>query len=103
MRTILVILGIFMIVSCGQGNKKQGEDKSPGQNAALTEVTLNIGGMDCNMCVVSVKKGIEEVAGVESATVKLSDSTAVVRFNAAKTTLAEINKAVEKRGYSVKN
>lgn len=103
MRTIVFILGIFMIVSCGQGNKKQSDDKAPGQNAALTEVTLNIGGMDCNMCVVSVTKGIEKVPGVESATVKLNDSTAVVRYDAAKTTLAEINKAVEKEGYSVKN
>lgn len=102
MRTLIFILGIFLLVSCGQGNKQQNEGESATEQVALTEVTLHIGGMHCDMCVASIEKGVGAVEGVKFVEAQLNDSTAVVRFNESETGLAEIKAAVEKRGYSVK-
>ena len=101
MRNLVFILGIFFLVSCG-GQKKQNEGSDSSEQAALTEVTLNVGGMDCDMCVASIEKGVGEVEGVEFVKAELSDSTTVVKFNEAETSLAQITQAIEKRGYHVK-
>lgn len=101
MKTLIFIFGIFMLVSCGQGNKQQeNSDSTAGQ--ALTEVTLNVGGMHCDMCVASIEKGVGAIDGVEFVDAELSDSTAVIRFFEAETSLAEITQAIERRGYTVK-
>lgn len=102
MRTLIFILGIFLLVSCGQGNKQQNEGESATEQVALTEVTLQIGGMHCDMCVASIEKGVGAVEGVDFVKAQLNDSTAVVRFSESETNLDEIKTAVEKRGYSVK-
>jgi copper chaperone len=49
-----------------------------------------------------LKKELGEIEGVEFVNAELSDSTAVVQFNEAETSLAEITQAIEKRGYTVK-
>lgn len=101
MRNLIFILGIFFLVSCA-GQKKQNEGKDSSAEAALTEVTLNVGGMHCDMCVASIEKGVGAVEGVEYVNAELSDSTTVVKFNEAETNLAEIKQAIEKRGYTIK-
>ena len=101
MRNLVFILGIFFLVSCG-GQKKQNEGNDSSAQATLTEVTLNVGGMHCDMCVASIEKGVGAVEGVEFVKAELSDSTTVVKFNEAETNLAQITQAIEKRGYTVK-
>ena len=102
MKAIIYTLGIFFFLSCGQANKKSGEKSDAASQTELTEVTLHIGVMTCAMCVASIEKGVGGVEGVEFVKVVLNDSTAVVRYSDAKTGMAEIKKAVEKQGYSVK-
>ena len=58
--------------------------------------------MHCDMCVASIKKGVTELDGVVSVEVSLNDSTAVVSFDKSKVEQAKIEKAIEKRGYSIK-
>jgi copper chaperone len=101
MRNLVFILGIFILVSCG-GQKKQNDGNDSTAQAVLTEVTLNVGGMTCDMCVASIEKGVGAVEGVEFVKAELSDSTALIKFNEAETSLAEITQAVERRGYTVK-
>ena len=101
MRNLVFILGIFFLISCG-GQKKQNDGNDSTAQAVLTEVTLNVGGMHCDMCVASIEKGVGEIEGVEFVDAELSDSTAVVHFNEAETSWAEITQAIEKRGYTVK-
>ncbi len=101
MRNLIFILGIFFLVSCG-GQKKQSEGNEPSAQVTLTEVTLNVGGMHCDMCVASIEKGVGAVEGVEFVKAELSDSTTVIKFHEAETSLAEIKQAIEKRGYTVK-
>ncbi|MBW6535890.1 MAG: copper ion binding protein [Mariniphaga sp.] len=101
MRKLVFILGIFFLVSCG-GQKKQNEGHDSSAQVALTEVTLNVGGMHCDMCVASIEKGVGAVEGVEFVNAELSDSTTVVKFNETETNLAQITQAIEKRGYRLK-
>jgi copper chaperone len=101
MRTLIFIFGIFILVSCG-GQQKQNEGSDSSAQVTLNEVTLNVGGMHCDMCVASIEKGVGAVEGVDFVKAELSDSTALVKFNEAETSLAEIKQAIEKRGYRVK-
>jgi Cu+-exporting ATPase len=68
---------------------------------ALTETKIHVSGMHCENCVASVTKGINELEGIDSVSVTLADSTAVVSFDPSKVDLEKITKAVEGRGYTV--
>ncbi len=99
-KILFLVLVIAGFAACQSGNKKaQTETDKPVQ---IVQTTFDIGGMDCDMCVKSVEKGINGLAGIESVAVSLNDSNAVVKYDASKVQLAEIEKAIEKRGYKVK-
>ena len=99
----LAITAIGFLAACQSGsNNNGGGQKSNEQSVAVVEKTFSIKGMHCDMCVASIEKGVSQVEGVQSVTAKLNDSTAVVRFDEASVELADIEKAIEKRGYSVK-
>ena len=103
MKKLFYLLVLIVFVSCQSGNKNSKVEEPAVETAQIVQTTINIGGMDCDMCVKSVEKGVNELAGIESVAVSLSDSNAVVKYDAGKVQLAEIEKAIEKRGYSVKN
>ena len=96
---LLIIVGFL---SCNSGNKKVEKADVGIEKEALAEATINIGGLHCEMCVASVTKGVNELEGVANVKVTLSDSVAVVSYNSKKLELAEIEKAIEKRGYTIK-
>ena len=102
MKKIFFLFIIFAFVSCQSGNNKSNSENLAAEPVEVVEAIVNISGMHCDMCVASVEKGVSELAGVSSVKVSLSDSTAVVKFDASKTDLANIEKAIEKRGYSIK-
>ncbi|MBT3383597.1 MAG: heavy-metal-associated domain-containing protein [Prolixibacteraceae bacterium] len=103
MKKLFYVFIILIFVSCNTGSKNTNPDKATTESAEVVETTLNISGMHCDMCVASIEKGINELAGIEHVKASLSDSTAVVKFDAAKTNLAEIEKAIVKRGYKIKS
>lgn len=96
------MLAIVAFVSCKSGTKNTNEEKPAVQTAQVVETTINVGGMHCDMCVKSIEKGVNELSGIASVAVSLNDSTAVVSYDAGKVELAQIEKAIEKRGYSIK-
>lgn len=98
MKKILIVFIAFAFVACSSGEKKASE-----KSAKIVEATINIGGLHCENCVASVEKGINALNGINEVVVTLADSTAVVKYDASTLELAEIEKAVEKRGYSVKH
>lgn len=102
MKKLFYLIIILAFVSCQTGNKKTPVKKSLTEPVEVVETTINISGMHCDMCVASIEKGVNELDGIEYVKASLNDSTAVVKFDASKTDLAEIEKAVEKRGYKVK-
>lgn len=101
MKQLLLLLTIVFFAACSGSNRDQ---TTPADTPnVIIETTINIGGMHCDMCVASVTKGVTEVEGVQAVTVDLADSTATVSYSSAKVDLATIEKAIEKRGYSIKD
>ena len=102
MKNLSILLIVLFLASC-QSNKKETSVKEEVViPVEVVETTINISGMHCANCVASVEKGVTVLDGVESVSVSLDDSTAVVKFDPAQLELNEIEKAIEKRGYSIK-
>jgi len=102
MKKILLTFIVLAFVACQSGNSEKTSGQAPETTAELVETTINVGGMHCDMCVASIEKGINELEGISFVKASLEDSTAVVKFDASKTDLIQIEKAIEKRGYSIK-
>jgi len=88
-------------LSCQSGSKSNIAEPDA-EPVEVVESTINIGGMHCDNCVASVEKGINALDGIEALTVSLSDSVAIVKYDKSKVKLDDIEKSIEKRGYSIK-
>lgn len=63
--------------------------------------TLKVQGMSCGHCVNSVETGVGELEGVSSVTVDLKKGEVAVEYDTGKTSLNEIQEAIEEKGYAV--
>ena len=66
----------------------------------MKETTLKVEGMTCNHCKASVEGALNELKGVESATVSLQNGSVDVVHNDT-VSLQEMVDAVEEQGYDV--
>ncbi|MCX5806092.1 MAG: cation transporter [Proteobacteria bacterium] len=66
----------------------------------MSETTINIDGMSCQHCVMSVKKAIGALKGVEQSDVAVGN--AVVKYDDSQVKKEEIEAAIEKVGFKVK-
>ena len=98
-RILFIAFISIVLSSCSPRQHSVGDGKTP---ATMVEVNLKIEGMTCTDCEASIKKGVTELAGVDSISSNYKDSTAFVRFDTTKTNLKEISAAIAKRGYEVK-
>lgn len=98
MKKLIYLILIIAFAACQSGNKKVENSTE----VKVVEATIDIGGMHCENCVKSIEKGINGVEGIAEAIVSLNDSNAAVKFDATKTDLVSIEKAIEKRGFSIK-
>jgi len=65
----------------------------------MTETTIKIEGMSCQHCVMSVKKAIGALAGIEQSDVSVGN--ALVKYDDSKVKEGDIKKAIEKAGFKV--
>jgi len=68
--------------------------------AATKTVTLNVPGMTCPTCPITVKKALNKVQGVSKVDVNYEKKQAVVTFDDAKTDTKTLVKATTDAGYS---
>ncbi|WP_321997864.1 heavy metal-associated domain-containing protein [Draconibacterium orientale] len=99
MKKLLYLFILVVFVACNSGTQKTTEVAQPEQ---IVESTIAIGGLHCDACVASVEKGVNSLSGIESVKVTLADSTAIVTYNASAVSIDEIEKSIEKRGYTIK-
>ncbi len=66
----------------------------------MTE-TIKLKGLSCNHCVMRVKKALEEVEGVEEASISLENSEAEVTHKSNESLTDTLKQAVIKAGYEV--
>jgi len=63
------------------------------------QIELRIGGMSCPHCPAAIEKALAAVPGVTSAHVNLASNTARIRYEPARTKLAEVLQAIRSLGY----
>src|SRR5260221_13378713 len=62
-------------------------------------VTLNVSGMTCPACPITVKKALEKVPGVSKVEVRFEKKQVLVTFDDAKTNTDALVKATTNAGY----
>ncbi len=67
--------------------------------AAPRTATLAVSGMTCAACPITVKKALTGVPGVTRAQVDLDQRRAIVTYDDARTSPADLAKAVSDAGY----
>lgn len=67
--------------------------------AALKTVTLNVSGMTCEACPITVKKALEKVPGVSKVDVHYEKKQVVVTYDDAKINVDALVKATTNAGY----
>jgi mercuric ion binding protein len=67
--------------------------------AATKTVTLNVPGMTCSTCPITIKKALNKVQGVSKVDVNYEKKQAVVTFDDAKTDTKTLVKATTDAGY----
>lgn len=70
-----------------------------GFHVRKSEVTLKIQGMHCANCVLNIEKALNNLEGVESATVNLSSQKALVIYDSNLVTIDDMGKAIENLGF----
>jgi periplasmic mercuric ion binding protein len=71
---------------------------TPGWASPQT-VTLNVSGMTCPACPITVKKALEKVPGVSKVDVRYEKKQVLVTFDDAKTNTDALVKATTNAGY----
>ncbi len=62
-------------------------------------MTLNVSGMTCPACPITVKKALEKVSGVSKVEVRYEKKQVLVTFDDAKTNTDALMKATTNAGY----
>ena len=70
---------------------------------AKKRVELKISGMHCATCAVNIEKNLAGSGKAESAEVNFGTDTARIEYDASRTTLADLERAVREAGYEVIN
>jgi len=86
MKSWLIVLGFMAVVSAPVW-------------AATKTVTLNVPGMTCPACPITVKKALSKVQGVSQVDVIYEKKKAVVTFDDTKTDTKALVKAATDAGY----
>ena len=65
----------------------------------MENITLSVGGMTCGGCAASVKRALENVAGVAEVSVDLAENCAKIAFNPTQTNEIALRQAIENAGF----
>ncbi len=80
-------------------DKPQQPTSAAVQPVQLSTVELNVNGMTCSGCAVSVRNALLETPGVTSASVEREAGRATVQYDPAKASTAQLIEAVNKAGF----
>ncbi len=67
----------------------------------MEKITINIEGMSCNHCKMSVESALSALDGVEKAEVILADNLVNVDFDESKVNYDQMKEAIEDKGFDV--
>ena len=72
---------------------------APPAMAEQRTVQLEVRGMNCATCPLTVRLALKKVAGVTDAKVTLEPPIAIVTYDDAKTSIADLGRATKDAGY----
>jgi copper chaperone len=67
----------------------------------MEQLTLNVTGMTCGGCEAAVKRALSRIDGVSSTTASHAENRVTIEYDATKTDVAQITRAIETAGYRV--
>lgn len=97
--TILIIAVTVILASCN--SKSSSKDENVSANTDTLQMVLHVERMTCDNCEMTVENSVNALAGIVSIKANYEDSSAVVKYDASKVSLASISGAIEKKGYIV--
>ncbi|MGA1846256.1 copper chaperone CopZ [Deferribacter abyssi] len=68
----------------------------------MARIVIDIEGMSCNHCKMSVEKELKSLEGVLNAVVSLEDKNVEVEYDDKKVTIEQLKEAIEEAGYEPK-
>lgn len=68
-------------------------------SAPLDKETINVEGMTCNHCKISVERAVRGLPGVLAAEVDLAGKSLKIEFDSKKSSLATIKQTIEDIGF----
>ena len=67
----------------------------------IQEVKFNVSGMTCASCEEHVKNEVNKLPGIVSVSANSKEGNAIVKFYNSKTSITEIEKTINKTGYTI--
>jgi copper chaperone len=67
----------------------------------MKSLKLNVPGISCSHCEMSIKNTLKEVSGVANVTVDLEKKTVSLDYDPEKASYAQIKIAIEDQGYDI--
>ena len=67
----------------------------------MKEATVDVKGMTCNHCVMSVEGALKDLEGVSEVSINLDEGKVDIKYDADKVSKDKMTDAVEEQGYDV--
>lgn len=100
MRRVAALLLLSLAgVAVGCNKSSPDEATASAQAAATVQTELNVEGMHCATCPVTVKAAAEGIGGVSAVRVSMDDAKAWVTYDPARTNPGAIAAAITESGY----
>jgi periplasmic mercuric ion binding protein len=98
MKTTITVLALMFVVSLGIA-QESAVTAASAEAPGLSVATIATPTIQCGMCVKTITKALTATEGVASATVDLEKKTTTVTYDAKKTDLKKLEKAIADAGY----
>ena len=96
----MIGLAFFALLgACNNPKKTNTEAVVPTPDTITT--LLQVSGMTCNHCEMSVKTGVSELPGIIEVSASFTDSSAYIKYDASLVDIDDITAAIVKKGYQV--
>lgn len=99
MKTIISLSAGVILTICMNVNAWAQESKGSEMDSITETATINLPTIKCGSCVETVTNAIRELKGVEEVNVDKKTKMAVVKYDATKLKVTDIESAIAKSGY----
>lgn len=95
----VMFLSVGMLVLPSLFGMLTTKPSTPMQSVLIKQVVFNVEGMTCGGCALTIKKGLENLGGVNNARVTLEPPEAIVDYNPNEISIKAIMETITNLGY----